>query len=271
MQSLPPTLLELQRALGRDLLGGDGGEAAGCILGDGLDPRARLGIYRNTATGTLVTALELLYPAVRALVGAECFEGAARLFIAEAPPRSAWLDDYGEAFSGCLARLPQVASLAYLADTARLEWAVNGVLHARDVAPLDLARLAQQAAHEEGRLCFVPHPAVRLLRSDYPVDAIWRAVLTRDDDALAAIEADNDPVWLSVRRRDAGIEVERFSEAQWRFAAALLAGQPLDVALASAPLPEARTWLAMLLAGGYFAAIRSPGQPGGPLPEGSSS
>lgn len=271
MQSSSPTLLELQRALGRQLLGDGGDAAAACVVGDGLDPRARFGIHRNTATGALVTALGLSYPAVRALVGAECFEGAARLFIAQEPPRSAWLDDYGEAFAGFLARLPEVASLAYLADTARLEWVVNSVLHATDVLPLDLARLAQRDAALDGGLRFVPHPAVRLLRSDYPVDAIWRAVLTRDDRALAGIDPGSGPVWLSVRRGDAGIEVERFSEAQWRFAAALLAGQPLDTALACAPMPDAQTWLAMLLAGGYFAAIRSPGQPGGPLSEDPSS
>lgn len=267
MQSSAPTLLELQRALGRQLLG-DGGEGAvTCIVGDGLDPRARLAIHRHTATGALVTALGLSYPAVRALVGAECFESAARLFIAQAPPRGAWLDEYGEAFPGFLARLPEVAPLAYLADIARLEWAVSSVLNAPDVPPLDLVRLAQREVASHGELCFAPHPAVRLLRSNYPVHAIWHAVLTRDDDALAVIDPSNGPVWLCVRRGGTGIEVDHFGEAQWHFTATLLAGQPLEIALASASLPEAQTWLAVLLAGGCFAAVRSLGQPDGPISE----
>ena len=55
-------------------------------------------------------------------------------------------------FPEFLARFPPAASLAYIADVARLEWAVNRALHAPDAAPLDVARLADRAG---GR---GPHP-----------------------------------------------------------------------------------------------------------------
>jgi len=57
------------------------------VLADGLPPEARLGIYRNNFTGTLTAALKLCYPAVHRLVGAEFFEGAARIFIRWSPSR----------------------------------------------------------------------------------------------------------------------------------------------------------------------------------------
>ncbi len=224
MHSHPPTLLELQRAIGKGLLHGVDAGLGAFVAADGLTPQARLGIYRNTAIGTLVTALRLAYPAIRALIGPEFFEGAARLFMEDSPPGSAWLDTYGANFPEFLAGLPQAASLAYLPDTARLEWAVNAVLHAPDAKPLDLARLAQLEEAQRGDVCFVPHPAVRLVQSDFPVDAIWRAVLSRDDGAIGAIDLSAGPVWLLVHRTPSGIEVDHLGAWQWRFAAACSPG-----------------------------------------------
>ena len=48
-----PRLLEIQRAVGRSIIGGDDAFAARYVLADGLPPEARLGIYRNNFTGTL--------------------------------------------------------------------------------------------------------------------------------------------------------------------------------------------------------------------------
>lgn len=254
-----PTLLELQRAVCRDLLGLVGDSAAEYVVPDGLEPQARIAIYRNTTTATLVRALRLSYPAVRSLVGPEFFEGSARLFIEQNPPLCAHLDSYGAAFPDFLAQMPQAASLAYLPDTARLEWAVNDVLHAPDTKPLDLARLAQLEQEEMEAVRFRPSPSVRLLRSTFPVDAIWRAVLTGDDSVLAGIDLATDPVWLYVRRTVSGVDVERIAEWQWRFTAALLSGCPLHLALVEAPDADADVWLASLLASGCFADINLPG------------
>src|SRR5712691_10761115 len=116
--------------------------AAAHVLTDGIDPAARLGVYRNTFASILTRALRLSYPAVERLVGAEFFESAVRAFIEEQPPRSACLDDYGESFPDFLVRLEAVAALTYLPDVARLEWAVSRALHAPDADPLGIARLA---------------------------------------------------------------------------------------------------------------------------------
>ncbi|SCU85553.1 conserved hypothetical protein [Cupriavidus necator] len=258
MPSDPPSLLDLQHAIARDLWGGaDSGDGSGSahVTADGLAPQARLGIYRNTATATLVAALRLSYPAIQALIGAEFFEGAARLFIEKSPPQRAWLDGYGEAFPDFLARLPEAAALDYLPDTAQLEWAVNSVLHAPDAEPLDLRRLAELDASKLGDMHFVPNPAVRLVCSGFPVDAIWRAVLNQDDNALGRIDLTAGPVWLLVHRASSGIDVDRLNEWQWQFTAALLAGLPLHTALGATPPSDAHAWLATLLSAGCFAGF----------------
>src|SRR5215472_19335822 len=202
-----PTLLELQRAAGRSIIAGDDALAARHVLADGLSPQARLGIYRNNFIANVATALRLSYPAIHRLVGAEFFEGAARIFIAAEPPRRADLDAYGEGFPEFLAGFPPAGALRYLPGVARLEWAVNRALHAPDMEPLDLARLGTVAAADRDRIAFLPHPSVALVEADHPVDAIWRAVLAQDDDAMAAIDLDAGPVRLLVERRATGVEV----------------------------------------------------------------
>ncbi|GAC1435652.1 MAG: DNA-binding domain-containing protein [Burkholderiaceae bacterium] len=247
-----PTLLELQRAIEQSMLHQLDGDLSAYVIADGLDSGTRLGIYRNTCKSVLATALALSFPAVRHLVGVDFFEGAARLFAAEAPPHSALLDEYGADFPEFLAQLPQAASLPYLAEVARLEWQVNIALHAADALPLDIARLAQLPEAALAQRRFRSHPAAKLLRCDFPADAIWHAVLERDDGAMAAIDLAEGPVSLLVHRTEFGVDMVRLSESQWRFTAALFSGQPLHAALEDVPCADAQAVLAAHLARGCF-------------------
>jgi hypothetical protein len=245
-----PTLPELQRAMQRSLLDCADGDASTWVIADGLDAATRLGIYRNTCASVLSSALRLAFPAVQHLVGPVFFDGAARLFVAQAPPRSAWLDEYGAEFPDFLDRLPQAASVPYLADVARLEWHVNLVLHAPDAAPLDIARLTALGEAGPAELRFQSHPAVRLLRCEFPVDVIWRAVLERDDRTMEAVNLADGPVWLLVHRTQSGIDVVRLGECEWRFTAALFLGKSLPAALEEASCDDAHAVLALHLARG---------------------
>jgi hypothetical protein len=251
-----PTLLELQHAVYRAIVARDDREAAMHVRADGIEPTARLSIYRNTFLGSLTTALRLSYPAVHRLVGDAFFEGAARIFIAERPPRSAYLDEYGAEFPEFLARFPAADSVPYLPDVARLEWAVNRALHAADEEPLDIGRLAEFGPVDHERVCFVPHPSVGLVRAYYPADTIWRAVLDRDDAALSAIDLAAGPFWLMIERPAAAVEVHRMSEAEWRFMAELCAGRPLQATLDSSRDIDAPQLLANHLAAGRFIAFK---------------
>lgn len=248
-----PTLLELQQAMRRSVVQHDD-EAIAAFLADGV-AHDRLDIYRNTIFSGLTKALRLCYPVVQRLVGDDFFDGAAQFFIAEHPPRAAYLDQYGEEFSDFLRHFPPAASLAYLADVARLEWAVNYAIHAPDVEPLELARLAAVEPNDQSRVSFVPHPSIRLLRADYPVDDISRAVLAGDNGILATLDVDAGAVHLLVERRTAGVEVVRLDEPAWRFVAALCAGESLHSAIDAVLDIDASTALAEHLALGRFVAF----------------
>ena len=248
-----PMLLELQRAMRASLVDRDDAAAIG-MLADGV-PADRLDIYRNTFVAGVTRALRLSFPAVHGLVGSDFFEGAAAVFIAQHPPRAAWLDAYGEDFPQFLQDFPPAASLGYLPDVARLEWTVSRALHAPDVVPLDLARLQALPPEDQVRVCFVPHPSIALLCLDFPADAIWRGVLSGDDAALTAVDLMSGQVHLLVERGPAGAEVSRLDAAAWGFAAALCQGRPLADVFAACVQPAGGQAHEVLLAG-HLAAGR---------------
>jgi hypothetical protein len=247
-----PSLRDLQRALRASLVGSDVGAAGRYVVADGLAPERRLSVYRNTFDSTLANALRLAYPAVHKLVGAEFFEGAARLFAHERPPRTACLDLYGADFADFLAGFAPAASLPYLPDVARLEWAVNRALHAPDTQPIDANRLATVDPGLHERLRFVVDPSVSLLVVEYPANAIWRAVLDGDDAALTAIDLSDGPVRLLVQRLATGVELVRIDGLAYRITAALVASRPLGEALSSCDAATATAVLADHLAAGRF-------------------
>jgi hypothetical protein len=250
-----PSLREVQRAIRASLVEREDGAAASFILGEELAPEQRLSVYRNTFASALANALRLSFPAVERLVGTGFFEGAARIFAHGRPPASAYLDEYGSEFAGFLACFPPAASLAYLPDVARLEWAVTRALHAPDAPPLDPWRVAQVARDEYERIRFVVHPSVSLVAARYPVDAVWRAVLAQDDAALGTIDIAAGPVRLIVERLATGVDVSRIDEPARRFAGALFSGQPLGSVLAASEDIDAPALLAGHLAAGRFVAF----------------
>jgi hypothetical protein len=251
-----PTLLDLQRSISAAVLSRESDEAAHFIVGEELAPDERLNIYRNNFLASLTSALRISFPAVHRLVGAEFFDGAAQCFIEAEPPQSANLYLYGAGFADFLARFSPAASLAYLADVARLEWAVNCALHAPDAPPLASECFAAVAQADPTRLVLVPHPSLTLLRPEYPSDAIWRAVLAEDDGALSAIDLAAGPCWLLVERSTEGIAVSRLLEAEWRFTAALCAGEIFATAVDRAENVDLPLLFASQLAAGRFTEFR---------------
>jgi hypothetical protein len=234
----------------------DNGDATVMVaLSDALAPADRLSIYRNTSRTALTNALRLNFPAVQRLVGDDFFTAAADTFINREPPQIAWLDLYGEGFPEFLQGFEPAAALIYLPDVARLESAVGQAFHASDAKSLKYSQLLDIEPSDQGRVCFTPHPSVSLVSSPYPVDAIWRAVLARDDVALAAIKLSSGAVRLLVERRLGEIAVTRLDERRWKFAEALFAGHSLSTALTAADNPDAAVWLAAHLAAGHLSGF----------------
>lgn len=248
-----PTLLELQRAMRTSIVER---ESAAIVdaLSESIGPD-RLDIYRNTIFFGLTRALRLAFPAVDRLVGAEFFDGAADIFIRENLPQAAYLDQYGGEFPEFLRHFPPATSLPYLGDVAELEWVVNRALHAPDAKPLELQQLAEIAPDNQGAVSFQPHPSLGLIRTEYPADDIWRAVLGSDDQALATLDPVARSVFLLVERKDGDVAISRLEEVAWHFLKALCRGEPLLSAVDLAVGLDTANELAKHLVAGRFVAF----------------
>lgn len=226
-----PSLLDAQLALRDVLVGPVGRDAPEWVCAGGGNAAERLDVYRNTLAGTCVRALGLAFPTVSRLVGREFFEGAAQIFAQGHPPAAPDLNAYGIGFPEFLEGFAPCASLAYLPDVARLDWAVVRALNAPDMQPLALDALADLPEAAAASLRFRAHPSVTVLRSEFPVDQIWQTVLLQDDEGMAAVDLAAGPVHLVVQRTGDAPRVLRLSERDWRFATGLFDGRPLEALL----------------------------------------
>jgi len=223
-------LRELQAEI-REALLGDGGAAA-AVLADGLAADARLAIYRHHILATLTDALKAAYPVVCRVVDERFFGYAADRYIRQHPPAGPCLFEYGETFADFLATFPPCRDLAYLADVARLEWAMNVAAHADDVMPLHSRALHGLDPADTPRLTFTFTPSLALLESPWPIDRIWRA--NQPDAADVSIDLRAGGARLEIRRVGDDVVFRSLEAVPWAFRRALARGQTLEEAAATA-------------------------------------
>lgn len=144
----------------------------GLVDGDGRPAGRRYNVYRNNITASLTDALETGFPAIVKLLGAENFRGLARGFLRAHPPQSPRMMFYGAAFPAFLERQEPLARYPYLGDVARLELLLRESYHAADHTALDPEALAVEPDALMG-LHLRLAPSLRLMRSRWPVHALW--------------------------------------------------------------------------------------------------
>lgn len=228
-----PALRELQASILDAILGGDALPAGRHIAGDGLEPEARLQIYRHHVFTTLTAALEATFPVVCRLVDARFFAYAAHGYIRQYPPAGPCLAEYGATFPAFLAEFPPCRAHPYLPDVARLEWAMHLALHADETAPLDATRLAAIPLEAMSRLILHLDPSVSFVASPWPIDRIWQA--NQDDhDGGGVIDLDGGGVHLEVRRVGGDVTMRAISRPRYAFRHALHVGLPLEQAASAA-------------------------------------
>ncbi len=135
-------------------------------------------IYRRNYEENHIGALADTYSTVEKLVGDGYFRQLARRYVASHESRSGDLNDYGDDFAEflfeLLPKVPGGTELPYLHDIARFDWAWFEALRASEAAGAGLGELLEWPVERWGEARARPHPACRLLRSDYPIDRILR-------------------------------------------------------------------------------------------------
>ncbi|THD84626.1 DUF2063 domain-containing protein [Aliigemmobacter aestuarii] len=211
----------------------------------------RFDVYRNNVAVSLTKALEQGFPLLRDLLGTEFFQAMAGVFLRAHPPQSRMLMFYGAEMPAFLTGFPPVAHLPYLADVARLELALRESYHAADAAPLAHSDLADLSAEEFMAARFGLSPALRLIRSDWPVHGIWSAH-ARGTPAPSA----RRPEDVVILRPGLDPAPHLLPAGGAAFITALAAGATVAEALeAAGPLPDLSGLLSILIGGGALTAL----------------
>jgi Putative DNA-binding domain len=183
-------------------------------------------------------ALAASFPTVQQLIGEDSFAQMARAYWYEWPPSRGDLAWLGENLPGFIERSAQLASEPYLADTARLDWALHCCEAASDAAP-DLSTLGLLGELDPAQLQLHLVPGTALLESRHPIASIWLAhhqPANQEDPfapvraAMAEAQAERALVWRAPWRA----QIRALNEADTAFVGALLSGASLGAAMQAA-------------------------------------
>ena len=222
-------LVDLQRRFLRALK-----EDASALDGVVADAARRLTIHKTTIDGGLFSTLANGFPALRRVVGGPVFASLVSEFVAAAPPRHPVLSTYGRGFPAFVATHPIAASLPYLQDLARVEWARQDSYLAADAVLLDPGRLNTADPESLSRLALRLHPATRVITSPFPVHTIWRLNQPDiDDKDIPAVDM-NVAEHVIVTRPHGEVVTRAISLADAALVKAVMGGASLGAAVEGA-------------------------------------
>ncbi|MEM1065084.1 MAG: DNA-binding domain-containing protein [Pseudomonadota bacterium] len=209
---------------------------------DGAPAAKRFDVYRNNVVLSLIDALGTAFPVVKKLLGEAGFNTLAQVFVRAHPPRSPMLMFYGEALPRFIEGFEPLAKLGYLPDIARLEQALRESYHASDAAPIDPTALASLSPDALTATRMTLAPSARLIRSPWPIHAIWRFNMepgapkpSMAAEDMLVLRPEFDPVPIRLSPGDAA------------FLTATQAGRPIGTAFEAALGEQAEFDLTALL------------------------
>ena len=192
-----------------------------------------LAAYRANAEALAERALGAAFGSIRAMLGDADFAHLAAEFWRASPPQRGDVGEWGAGFADWLQAHRSMASWPYLADCARLDFALHQNERAAD-ASFDADSLALLADTDPQRLRLVPMPGTALVSSRWPIVTIHRAHRSGADadfalvrDAIERECAQHALVWRDGWRAT----VSELTEPEAAWTASLLAGANLASAL----------------------------------------
>jgi len=231
---------------------------AGALCDAGAAPRAerwlagdasligqRLAIYRANVAASATKALVAAYPVIQQLVGETFFDGLAHAYQHLVASTSGDLSDYGAAFADFVCEFPHAQSLPYLADLARLEWAVHRAYGAQDAQPWDTQSLARIALAQQPAIRFGWAAGTALIDSSFPIARIWRIHQPDFEGEFSVDWSVRERVLVS--REGVRVVVSALGAGDAAFIASSLAGSALGASAETALAAESGFDLGQLL------------------------
>lgn len=180
----------------------------------GRSAKDAFAVYRGSVYGSLTAALAAIYPVCRKLVGQRFFDAMADRFITTTRSQSPDLTDYGDNLADFIAAFAPAASLPYLADVARLEWAWHRAFNATDAPRLNVPALGEVDEAQREQIVFSLPEGSALVESAYPIHRIWE--VNQDDfDGEASVELEEGGIKLLVWRQELDMQVDVIDAPEW--------------------------------------------------------
>ncbi len=264
-----PSLKTLQRRLAAEILrhAAGAGEGDDVLVADlrvppGVDSLTRLDVYREGYPARILEALREAYPAIANICGEGSFANLVRRYLRACDVSASSLNDIGRQLPAHCTRDPLAANLPFLADLARLEWAVLCAFHSRQRDPIDAASFSTWDMSDWERAIFSFQPSLAIVHSAWPIRDLWqsRQIPRTEID----IDLTDRPQSVLVRRSGYEVDCDLLPDAHAIVLESLLGGSTLATAMASLaecagseedPARMFATWLA---AGAITAARLAP-------------
>ncbi len=225
------------------------------VCADSMGARG-LKAYQSNGHALAERALLAAYPVLAQMLGAESFAALARALWHATPPQCGDMARWGETLADFVAASPQLLDDPYLADVARVEWALHSCASAPD-AELQAITLALLGSHALDMLQLQLAPGTALLHSPWPVASLVLAhtqggvTLAEAATRLRAGQAEDVVVWRQGYRP----RVRQALPDEALFVAALLRGVPLGAAMDAAPQLDIHAWLTDAVPSGLLLAV----------------
>jgi hypothetical protein len=170
------TLQAQQQSLVKALFARPGETAARQALLPQLDTsgaQTQRGLQAYQANGHAVAerSLRAAYPVIDMMLGGDSFNALARDLWQRHPPARGDLALWGQALPVLLSSSTQLVDVPYLADVARVEWALHRAAFAVDAQP-DPASFARLAAEDPDTLTLTLAPGTEVIASRFPIASL---------------------------------------------------------------------------------------------------
>lgn len=251
------TLAAQQQALVEALFFWPAEDAMKEVAARAMDTGAR-GLKAYQSNGHLLGERALLgaYPVLAQLVGGDSFGDLARAFWHAQPPQRGDLAQWGQALPAFVQASVQLVDEPYLADVARVEWALHTAATAANAEP-DLSTLALLTSEDPALLLPALAPGCAVLHSRWPVASIVGAhldntpTLAEAGALLRSRVAESTVVWRQGMRPRARLALQGEAPALQ----VLLAAGTLGAALDAAPTLDVGAWLPMAVQTGLLLSV----------------
>ncbi|MEO6623277.1 MAG: DNA-binding domain-containing protein [Burkholderiaceae bacterium] len=214
--------------------------------------------YRANGLALAERSLSGCFPVLAQLLGAESFTALAREFWLTRPPSLGDLAQWGDTLPLFLQAKAQLAEEPYLADVARIEWALHVAAAAEDAPAVDMASFALLASADPATLALRLASGTQVLASAYPAASITNAHLDGSPSLaeagamLRAGASEQALVWRAGLRP----RVRPCSTGEAALILAMVHGASLLAALEAAPALDFQDWLAQAVRSGLVLGSR---------------